>query len=200
MTGTEEKNKENTPSSGAFGAPEGAETEAPEAAAEVEEPEVDPVVEERDKLRAQLMRTAADFDNFRKRSRRDIEEAKKRSKEDTVREILPIIDNLQRAVSASSKATDVEAVLQGINMVLRGFDDVALKLNLERVPAVGATFDPNLHDAVQQIETDEHKPGTIVNEIVPGYRLGERLIRPAMVVVAKPPKPAEPAEPADSEN
>lgn len=196
MTGTEEENKENTPSSGAFGAAESEEIESSDADTTEEAPEVDPIVEERDKLRAQLMRTAADFDNFRKRSRRDVEEAAKRSKEDTVREILPIIDNLQRAVSASSKATDVEAVLQGINMVLRGFDDVATKLNLERVPAVGATFDPNIHDAVQQIESEEHEAGTIVNEIVPGYRLGERLIRPAMVVVARPPKP----KPADSED
>jgi molecular chaperone GrpE len=72
-------------------------------------------------------------------------------------------------------------------MVLRGFEDIASRLGLKRVPGVGNQFDPTCHDAMQQEETDEHAPGTIVTEIVPGYYLGERLLRPAMVVVAKPP-------------
>jgi molecular chaperone GrpE len=142
---------------------------------------------ERDRMREQLLRIAADFDNFRKRSRKEIEEVRRRTIEDTLREVLPIVDNLERAADAMTDATDVEAVTQGVHMVLRGFEDIANRLGLKRVPAVGHLFDPTCHDAMQQQETEEHAPGTIVAEVVPGYYLGERLLRPAMVVVAKPP-------------
>lgn len=101
--------------------------------------------------------------------------------------MLPLVDNLERAVESAGGATDVEAVTSGIKMVLRSFSDIAGRLGLERVEAVGQVFDPNLHDAVQQVETDEHPPGTIVTEITPGYRLGEKLLRAALVVVSRPP-------------
>jgi molecular chaperone GrpE len=142
---------------------------------------------ERDRMREQLLRIAADFDNFRKRSRKEVEEVRRRAIEDTLREVLPIVDNLERAAEAMSNATEVAAVADGVHMVLRGFEDIANRLGLKRVPGVGNQFDPTCHDAMQQEETDEHAPGTIVSEIVPGYYLGERLLRPAMVVVAKPP-------------
>jgi len=142
---------------------------------------------ERDRMREQLLRIAADFDNFRKRSRKEIEEVRRRAIEDTLREVLPIVDNLERAAGAMGDATEVAAVADGVHMVLRGFEDIATRLGLRRVPGVGNQFDPTCHDAMQQEETDEHAPGTIVSEIVPGYFIGERLLRPAMVVVAKPP-------------
>jgi len=162
-------------------------TSAPEVveAAPVEEPEVDPIVAERDRLKDQLLRTAADFDNFRKRTKRDLEDARKRAIEDTLREVLPIIDNLERAVAASGEADDVAAVADGVRMVLRSFEDVAQRLGVERIPAVGHRFDPNVHDAVQQAVSEEHPAGTILAEVVPGYRLGERLIRAALVVVSR---------------
>jgi len=141
---------------------------------------------ERDRMRDQLLRIAADFDNFRKRSRKEIAEVRRRTIEDTLREVLPIVDNLERAADAVDGATEVSAVSDGVRMVLRGFDEVANRLGLKRVPTVGNQFDPTCHDAMQQEETDEHAPGTIVSEVVPGYFLGERLLRPAMVVVAKP--------------
>lgn len=161
------------------------EDEATEAA---EEPtELEKAHAERDRMREQLLRIAADFDNFRKRSRKEIEEVRRRATEDTLREVLPIVDNLERAANAMGDATEVAAVADGVHMVLRGFEDVASRLGLKRVPGVGNQFDPTCHDAMQQEETDEYPPGTIVSEIVPGYYLGERLLRPAMVVVAKPP-------------
>ncbi len=141
---------------------------------------------ERDRMRDQLLRIAADFDNFRKRSRKEIEEVRRRTIEDTLREVLPIVDNLERAADSMAGATDVSAVSDGVRMVLRGFDDIANRLGLKRVATVGSQFDPTCHDAMQQEETNEHAPGTIVSEVVPGYFLGERLLRPAMVVVAKP--------------
>ena len=147
------------------------------------------------KLKDQLLRSAADFDNFRKRTKRDLVDAERRGREDTIRDLLPIFDNLERAVAASEAAADTEAIAQGVRMVLKQFEDVGSRIGIERIQCIGAHFDPSLHDAVQQMETNEQPPGTIVKEVVPGYRLGERLIRPAMVVVARPaeakPEPAE---------
>lgn len=140
---------------------------------------------ERDKLKDHLLRTAADYDNFRKRTKRDLDDAKRRANEDVLREILPVVDNLERALGAADTAKDIEAVKEGVRMVLRGFDEVAQRLNLSRVPALGQPFDPNVHDAIQQLETDDHEPGTVVAEVVPGYKLGDRLLRAALVVVSR---------------
>ena len=155
--------------------------------AEDEQSAVESARAERDRMRDQLLRIAADFDNFRKRSRKEIEEVRRRTIEDTLREVLPVIDNLERAAGATSDATDVEAVAEGVHLVLRGFEEVASRLGLKRVKTIGQMFDPTIHDAMQQQETNEHPPGTIVAEVVPGYELGDRLLRPAMVVVARPP-------------
>ena len=159
---------------------EGAEAAPPRS------PEED-VTAERDKLRDQLLRTAADFDNYRKRTRRDIDDAERRGREDTLRDILPVVDNLERAVAAAASAKDIAAVADGVRMVLKQFEDVASRIGLERLNTVGERFDPGVHDAIQQQETADHPAGTIVAEVVPGYRLGERLVRAAMVVVARPP-------------
>ena len=154
---------------------------SPPAAAEAPDPAVQIA-----RLKEQLLRTAADFDNFRKRARRDIDDSARRAKERAVMEVLPLVDNLERAVDAASGAEDVEAVVSGIRMVLRSFTDISGRLGLERVPAKGEAFDPNVHDAVQQMKTDEHPAGTIVAEVTPGYRLGDKLLRAALVVVAQP--------------
>ncbi len=148
---------------------------------------------ERDKLKDQLLRTAADFDNFRKRSQKELVQAERRGREAILLEVLPIVDNLERAVQASESAADAAAVRQGVEMVLKSFADIASRIGLEAVESVGQRFDPNIHDAFQQQETDAHPPGTIVTEYQKGYRLGDKLLRPAMVVVAKKP----PAPPAD---
>lgn len=168
--------------------------------AESEPSDLEKARAERDRMREQLLRIAADFDNFRKRSRKEIEEVRRRTIEDTLREVLPIVDNLERAADSMAGATDVSAVSDGVRMVLRGFDDIANRLGLKRVSTVGNQFDPTCHDAMQQEETNEHAPGTIVSEVIPGYFLGERLLRPAMVVVARPvSSPDEPSGDADED-
>ena len=154
---------------------------------EEEVSDVERLTTERDRMKEQLLRVAADFENFRKRSRKELEETRRRAIEDTLREVLPIVDNLERAAQAAKETTDVTAVADGVAMVLRGFEDIAARLGLRRVPSIGERFDPTRHDAMQQQETDECDPGTIVAEIVPGYQLGDRLLRPAMVIVARPP-------------
>lgn len=166
--------------------------EAPQERSPLEEAEA-----ERDRLKDQLLRVAADFDNFRKRTKKDLEHAERRAKEDVLREVLPIIDNLERAVQAAQNATEVSSVAAGVEMVLKLFEDTAARLGLEKITSVGQRFDPSVHDAFQQQESSEHPPGTIIAEYQPGYRLGDRLLRPAMVVVAK--KPSEPAQGSEAE-
>ena len=132
------------------------------------------------------MRTAADFDNYRKRSRREVDDARKAGREELLKDLLPVFDNLERAIQSSQKATEVKAVADGVAMVGKQFESTLGRLQISRVATVGSMFDPSLHEAIQQVETDDHPPGTVVAEVQPGYVSGERLVRAAMVVVAKP--------------
>ncbi|HMJ56634.1 MAG TPA: nucleotide exchange factor GrpE [Polyangiaceae bacterium] len=144
------------------------------------------------RIRDQLLRTAADFDNFRKRTRRELDDAHKRGKEEFLRELLPVFDNLERAAVHAGQASDAKAVADGVGIVLKQFQDTLGKVGIKRIPAVGVAFDPSLHEAIQQVETDDHPPGTIVAEVQPGYAMGDRLVRAAMVVVAKPRPKSDP--------
>ena len=159
----------------------------PEAAAPEAAPS-DPLAQmtaERNKLKDQLLRTAADFDNYRKRARKDVEDAARRGREDTLRELLPVADNLERAIAAGANAREIEGVVEGVRMVHKLFIDSLERIGVSRVPSLGERFDPMVHEAIQQVETDEHPPGTVVAELMPGYRLGDKLVRAAMVAVAK---------------
>jgi len=150
---------------------------------------VDPVAEakaETLRFKEQWMRSAADFDNFRKRSRRELEDTRKAGREELLKDLLPVFDNLERAMTSAERATEVKPVSDGLKMVLRQFVDTLGRSGITKVPTVGQQFDPGLHEAIQQVETDEHPPGTVVAEVQPGYLQGDRLIRAAMVVVAKP--------------
>ena len=150
---------------------------------------VDPIAEakaEALRFKEQWMRSAADFDNFRKRSRRELEDTRKAGREELLKDLLPVFDNLERAMTSAERATEVKPVSDGLKMVLRQFVDTLGRSGITKVPTVGSQFDPGLHEAIQQVETDEHPPGTVVAEVQPGYLQGERLIRAAMVIVAKP--------------
>jgi molecular chaperone GrpE len=161
--------------------------QAPEAAPSAAD-EYAALAAERDKLRDQLLRTAADFDNYRKRARKDVEDAGRRGREEAVRELLPVADNLERAIAAAATAgADSAALIEGVRMVLRLMTDTLDRLGVTRVPSVGERFDPTMHEAIQQVETADQPPGTIVAELMPGYRIGDRLLRAAMVAVAKAP-------------
>ena len=113
-----------------------------------------------------------------------------------MRDLLPVFDNLERAVTSITPTSDVKSVVDGIRMVLKLFEDSAERAGLVRVKSVGERFDPAQHEAIQQLETAEQPPGTIVREVVAGYRFGERLVRPAMVVVARKPADAPTIPPA----
>ena len=151
-------------------------------------PIADPLAEARAetaRMKEQWMRTAADFDNFRKRSRRELEDARKSGREELLKELLPVFDNLERAVQSAQRATDVKPVAEGLSMVIKQFVDTLGRVGITKVPTVGNAFDPSIHEAIQQVETDEHTPGTVIAEVQPGYVQNERLVRAAMVVVAK---------------
>lgn len=148
------------------------------------------------RLKERLLRTAADFDNFRKRSRKDIADAEHRVQEDLLRSLLPTFDNLERAVAHAGSAADLTALTEGLKMVMRQFQDTLGGLGIERVATQGKPFDPAEHEAVQHVASNEVPPGAVVQELQAGYRWQGRLMRPALVVVAKPSSSVEPPAPA----
>ena len=132
-----------------------------------------------------LLRMAADFDNYRKRTRRDIADAERRVQEQLLGALLPTFDNLERASTHAASAPDVKALAEGLDMVLRQFRDALAGLGIERIVTQGKPFDPAEHEAVQHIESGEVPPGAIVQELQAGYRWQGKLLRPALVVVSK---------------
>jgi molecular chaperone GrpE len=170
------------------GAAESAEvTSADEAATSSRAPDdaLAQALAEAARLKEVWIRTAADFDNFRKRTRREIDDARRSGREDLVRSLLPVFDNLERALQSAQRSTDVKAMADGLSMVQRQFVDALGRDGIARVPTVGHSFDPTIHEAIQQVETEAHAPGTILAEVQPGYKVGEKLLRAAMVVVAR---------------
>ncbi len=141
------------------------------------------------RLKDALLRSAADFDNFRKRTRRELEEARRNGREDLLRTLLPVFDNLERAIQSAQRSSDIKAMTEGLTMVQRQFVDALGREGIARVATIGRAFDPGVHEAIQQVETADHEAGTIIAEVQPGYTQGERLLRAAMVVVARAKSP-----------
>ncbi|HEX6183108.1 MAG TPA: nucleotide exchange factor GrpE [Pyrinomonadaceae bacterium] len=144
---------------------------------------------ERQDLFDKLARRSADFDNFRKRTERERSETYNRSLAEVVRRLLPVLDNLQRALDAErvvqvKESEEFRHFLQGVELINRQLNGVLEGLGVEAVPTVGELFDPHVHEAVATEETDEVEPDTITQEMQRGYRLGDKLLRPAMVKVA----------------
>lgn len=153
-------------------------------------------------LQDQLLRSVAETENVRRRAQRDVEEAGKYAITPFAREIVGVCDNLQRAADAISpearQGGDLLAtVAQGVDMTLRELLNVLDRFRVERVDPLGTAFDHNLHQAVAQIEHAEAEPGTVLQVMQPGYTLHGRLLRPAMVGVAKRPEAPPSPPPAD---
>lgn len=156
---------------------------------------------ERDKLKDQLLRTLADFDNYRKRTQREKQDEYRRGKEDVLRDLLPVFDNLERASNSMRPDADVAAIATGVKMVLKLFEDTLSRIGGKRIAALGSPFDPNVHEAIAQVESAEHSAGTVAQELVAGYQFGDRLLRPAMVAVSKgPPAAPAPEAPPETQN
>src|SRR5882724_328055 len=136
-----------------------------------------------------LLRTTADFDNFKKRAAREKQDAIRDANESLLQKLIPILDNLEMAQSATQAAqTDAAQSLQtGVNMIHQQLKNALSEAGLEELDATGKTFDPNFHEAVSQQETNDLPEGQVVQQLRKGYKFRERLLRPASVVVAKKP-------------
>lgn len=145
--------------------------------------EVDRLTQELQEANNRLLRTTADFDNFRKRTRQEKEELGQYATLKLIQEVLPVLDNFQLALAAET--ADANSLKQGIEMVFRQFQSILEKAGVQSIEAVGQPFDPNVHEAVMQVQSDEHEPGTVVEELRKGYMLYEKVVRPAMVKVAQ---------------
>ncbi len=145
----------------------------------------------------QYLRTLADMENLRKRTQREKEELAKFANENILREILPVIDNLERAVEHADQADAGEGLLEGVKMTLTQFSQVLDRFGVKPIDAQGQLFDSALHQAMGQIETAEQPVNTVVQQMQKGYQLNDRLLRPAFVFVAKAPTPPEPASEPD---
>lgn len=140
---------------------------------------------ELDHVRDVYLRKLAEFDNFRKRVDREREDVRQAAQEDLIRELLPVIDNFERALQHADD--DSGAFHQGVEMIAKQLRDTLERKGVTEIDPVGQIFDPEVHEAVQRVEGGDHPPGTIVFVMLKGYTLGDRLIRPAMVGVAVEP-------------
>ena len=174
---------ESAPESPAESAPESPAESAP-AAAEIEE-----LRRERDELRDRWLRSAAEFDNFRKRMRRELEETRVLAVAELLRDLLEVLDNFERAVIAMRESSGQEGELEnwksGVDLIHQRFKDILLAQGLERIEVGDAEFDPSLHEAILQIEKEGVAPGRIAEVVQPGYRLRDLVIRPCRVIVAR---------------
>jgi molecular chaperone GrpE len=149
--------------------------------------EADPLISLKKELedsQNRYLRLQADFDNFRKRTRKEKEDWMKYASLPVIEALLPAIDNLERAIAASSELNNVESFIKGVDMVYRQINQVLEQEGLQAIEAIGQAFDPHLHQAVMQEESEDHESGIVLQELQKGYMLKDRVVRPAMVKVS----------------
>jgi molecular chaperone GrpE len=171
------------------------EVEAPDAGAPAEPGDLEQKLAAAEKEKKEnwdrYLRAAADLENTRKRQKRELDDAKVEAKQRVLREVLPVVDNLERAIEHAAGNAGAAPIVEGVQLVLRQLITAFERLDVTPVEAQGQPFDPNLHEAISQLESDA-APGTVVQVLQRGYRSGDRLLRPALVVVAKPKSPPPP--------
>jgi len=133
-----------------------------------------------------LLRMAADLENFKKRAAREKEEWVKFANEDLLKGVLPFVDNLERAVSHSGKAADIQGLVEGVKLTIQQLLQTLKQFGVTRFETVGKPFDPAVHEAMLVVGTDQEKPNHVMQEFQKGYLLNDRLLRPATVSVSKP--------------
>jgi molecular chaperone GrpE len=131
------------------------------------------------------LRLAADFDNYKKRVRQEQSEIVQHANVDLISKLLPVVDNFHRVIESAPDGLD-EAWLQGIKLTLQQLDELLASQGVSQIESVGTPFDPTLHEAIGHEESDEHPEDTVVSEVRKGYRLHDRVVRPALVRVARP--------------
>jgi molecular chaperone GrpE len=145
------------------------------------------------------LRAAADLENYKKRAQKEKEEVQKFGSERLLKDLLPVMDNLDRALEAATKSPDIDSFQKGVAMTRKSFEDALARHGVKSFSAKGQAFDPRVHEAMQQVETAEVPAGHVAYEVLRGYYLNERLVRPALVAVARAPA-APPPEPPAPEN
>jgi molecular chaperone GrpE len=157
--------------------------DAPESAASIQD-ELERIRREAEDASDRALRTLAEFDNYRRRSERERREAQDAGAANVLRELLDVADNFDRALGHGGD--DVPAAfLEGMRLVARGLHDLLDRRGVKRIESVGRTFDPHLHEAIASEPSARHAPHEIVREIQPGYVIGERVLRPSKVIVAR---------------
>ncbi len=136
-------------------------------------------------LKDKYLRALADFENARKRIRQQSEESVRLQRESLLRDLLPIVDNLERAVGAAQGGGNGQTIIEGVQMVLGSLLDYLRVQGVTPIEAKGRVFDPRLHEAVDHVESPHHEPNVVVEEMHRGYAAGDRILRPALVSVAK---------------
>jgi molecular chaperone GrpE len=148
-------------------------------------PETSEAERQRDEYRDLLLRQTADFDNFRKRTERERQALKETAAFNFIQELLPLVDNLERALSADPGTEGAESYRKGVELIYRELQDILKRRGVKPIEALGAEFDPHYHQAVSYEPAEDRNDGEIVEEFRRGYTLGDRLLRPSMVKVAK---------------
>jgi molecular chaperone GrpE len=162
------------------------ENAAPDIAPEGEASDpIEALQREKDALQDRLLRTAAEFDNYRKRMDRERRDLAEYAAADVIKDVLPILDNFERALQAPA-TPETDALRKGIELIHKQMLDLLKKRGVTPIEALGVDFDPNFHQAVIHEASADHREGEVMQELQRGYLLGDRLLRPAMVKVAKP--------------
>jgi len=155
-------------------------------------------VAEAERNAEQYLRALADIENLKKRTRKEKAEALRFAGEGLVRDLLPVVDNLERAVEHAESGGDGQPLLEGVKLVLRSALDALEKHGIRRIDAGGAPFDPAVHEAIARVPDPSREPNRVIEQFQPGYRLHERLLRPAKVSVSVRPQAEESrGEPGD---
>ncbi|MDW8106465.1 MAG: nucleotide exchange factor GrpE [Armatimonadota bacterium] len=167
--------------------PEGATSEMSIEQLQARVAELEQAYEEQRNL---YLRALADFQNYRRRQQEEMERQRALLLESLMEELLPILDNFERALQAAEATRDLEPLLEGVRLTERQIKALLSRYDIHPIEAVGQPFDPNLHEAIQRVETDDYEDGIVIDEVERGYRMGERVLRPSRVIVARrPPQP-----------
>lgn len=142
---------------------------------------------ERDDFRERWLRAQAELENYRKRSQKELEQERQYRSLPVARDVLPALDNLQRALQVAKTSKDVDQLLQGVQMVATQLQEALTRHAVVPIEAVGKPFDPNLHEAIQQAPSKDHPPMTILHEVERGYQMYDRVVRPSKVIVSVAP-------------
>ena len=154
----------------------------------LQDPELERLQNELSEARDRLLRSQAEFENFRKRSRREIEDERKYANVPLLRDLLPVVDNLDRAIEAAQSAADAGTLLGGVKMVRQQLEVVLGRHECQPIEALNEPFDPHLHEAITTQPSPQHPANTVLHVVQRGYQLHDRVIRPSQVIVSTRPE------------